>query len=323
MADLLSIKLSAGSGVTFGVDDLACAAATYLGLWEEQGLDVSWTPVRGGVAAMKAALDGEVDVSYAGLGPVINLRSQGSPCRVIVSMARGLAQNLLAQRGIKSTAELKGVSWAIDGFNALSHHMARLVVRSLGIAETEIDWRAVGPPPQRIEQLLSGKVDVALIRVEEALSLSETRGDKVHTLLGFAELKELVPTQPHGALATTEAYEKDHQEELHRVTRGMILASRALHDDFDTFKRVYDHHVTVPVADEKVRRIWQQEQDSGGFAVNGELTRRHWKQQMELYFELYPDIRRVTRDELIAENFVPAALEQIGVHPADFDQPGA
>ncbi len=38
MADLLPIKLSAGSGVTFGVDDLACAAATYLGLWEEQGL---------------------------------------------------------------------------------------------------------------------------------------------------------------------------------------------------------------------------------------------------------------------------------------------
>ena len=37
------VRLAAGSGDTFGVDDLACAAATYLGLWEDEGLDVVWT----------------------------------------------------------------------------------------------------------------------------------------------------------------------------------------------------------------------------------------------------------------------------------------
>lgn len=320
MTERLSIRLAAGSGPTFGVDDLSCAAATYLGLWSEEGLDVTWTPVFGGVAAMQAVLDGTVDASYGGLGPVIRFRAEGRPCRVVVSMARGLAQNLVAQKRIEKPDDLRGASWALDGFGALSHHMARLLVRSLGIHEAEIDWQAVGPPPQRIEKLLAGEIDVSLIRVEEAISLSLNHGDKLHNMLGFADLKGLVPVQPHGVLATTEDYVAAHPEELDRLARGMIRASRVLHEDYETFRKVYDHHVTVPVPEERVKTIWKQEHDSGGFAVNGELSLEHWQSQFDLYAELNPELRRVTREELIAGQFVTAALKNLGVHPGSFDK---
>lgn len=320
MPDRLSIRLAAGSGPTFGVDDLACAAATHLGTWADEGLDVTWTPVHGGVAAINAVLDGKVDVSYGGLGPVIKTRAEGKPVRAIVSMARGLAQNLIVQKRIKSVDDLKGVSWALDGFNALSHHMARLTVRALGIDEKDIDWQAVGPPPERIERLLNDTIDVSLIRVEEAISLSREHGDKLHNLLGFAKLKELVPTQPHGVLGTTEAYETSHPEELARLTRGMIRASRALHDDYATFRKVYDKYVTVPVPDDQIRQIWQQEHDSGGFAVNGEMSDGHWQEQMRLYRELYPDLPKVSLDDILPRTFVGDALKALGRHSGGFDK---
>ncbi len=320
MADNLPIRLAAGSGQTFGVDDLSCAAATTLGLWEEEGLDVTWIPVHGGVAAISAVLDGTVDVSYGGLGPVIKSRAEGNPVRAVVSMARGLAQNLIVQNRIESTDDLRGVSWALDGMNALSHHMARLTVRALGIDEGDIDWQVVGPPPERIERLLNGSIDVSLIRVEEAISLSIEHADKVHNLLGFAQLKELVPVQPHGVLGTSEAYEDDHREELARLTRGMIRASRSLHDDYEIFRKVYDANVTVPVPDDRVREIWQQEHDSGGFAVNGEMSDGHWVAQMNLYRELYPDLREVKQDEILPRVFVADALEALGRHDGEFDK---
>ena len=141
------IRLAAGSGPTFGVDDLACAAATHLGFWRDEGLEVSWTPVLGGVAAMQAVLDGETDVSYGGLGPVLKFRAEGAPVRIAVSMALALAQNLVVQQGIIEPSHIRGASWALDDFGALSHHMARLTVAALGIAEDEIDWQAGGPPP--------------------------------------------------------------------------------------------------------------------------------------------------------------------------------
>ena len=308
----LPIRLAAGSGPTFGVDDLSCAAATHLGLWEDEGLDVTWTPVHGGVAAMQAVMDDVVDVAYGGLGPALRFRSEGKPLKIIVSMARSLAQNLVVQKEIKSTGDLKGVSWALDGFGALSHHMARLLVKSLNIPETEIDWQAVGPPPERIERLLNGTIDVSLIRVEEAISLNADPSNTLHNLLGFAQLKDLVPVQPHGVLATSDRYVSEHSEELHRLTKGMIRASRALNDDFEAFKTVYEHNVSVKVSPEEVHKIWQQESASGGFAVNGELSLAHWQDEMRLFYDLNPELTKINRSDVISESFVEEALTTLG-----------
>ena len=116
--------------------------------------------------------------------------------------------------------------------------MARLLVKSLNIPGTEIDWQAAGPPPERIERLLHGTIDVSLIRVEEVISLNADPSITLHNLLGFAQLKDLVPVQPHGVLATSDTYVSEHSEELYRLTRRMIRASRTLHNDFDAFKNV-------------------------------------------------------------------------------------
>ncbi|MEM7567616.1 MAG: hypothetical protein AAF321_10345, partial [Pseudomonadota bacterium] len=181
-----TIRLASGAGPTFGVDDMACAAATHLGCWEELGLTVEWTPALGGIKAMGKVLAGEVDAAYGGLGPVLQLRGEGEPLRILVSMARALAQNLVVQPHITSTDALRGASWAVDGINALSHHMARSIVAALPLTEDEIDWRVVGPPPERIAALLEGSVDVSLIRVEEALALTGDASNDLHMLLGFA-----------------------------------------------------------------------------------------------------------------------------------------
>jgi ABC-type nitrate/sulfonate/bicarbonate transport system substrate-binding protein len=315
---MTSIRLARASGSAFGVDDISCAAATQLGLLKAQGLDVQWSDWRGGVAASKAALEGKVDVAYAGFGPVVALRAEAHPCRIFVSQARALAQALVVR---KAVTKLNGVTWAVDGIGALSHHMARLVVRALKIPEQEINWSAVGPPPERIKALLEGRVDASLIRTEEALALHRDHADKVRRLLDFDELKKLVPLQPHGVLMTTEAYERAHPDVLLALTKAMILASRALHDEFATFAKVAKGCIAVALSESELRLLWEREHSSGGWAVNGELTRGHWQAQLALFRDLNPAARAVTREELIAERFVPEALAAIGVHPAGFDQP--
>lgn len=311
----IALRLASGAGPTFGVDDLACAAATHLGCWAEQGLDVSWTPVHGGVAAIQAVLDGGVDASYGGLGPVLRSRAAGHPVCVIVSMARALAQNLVAQDHIRDVTQLRDKSWALDGIGALSHHMARLIVQALDIPDAEIDWQVVGPPPERIARLKAGTVDVSLIRIEEAISLDLDSGNRLHILQGFTDLKRLVPVQPHGVLATTQSFAGTNPEAMLRLATGMIQASRALNDDFDAFRKVYDRYVTVPVPPEHVRRIWEQERDSHGFAVNGDLTEAHWHRQIELFAGLNPQLPRLAPDAVIVDRYVREALKTLGVRP--------
>jgi ABC-type nitrate/sulfonate/bicarbonate transport system substrate-binding protein len=314
------VRLARASGSAFGVDDISCAAATQLGLFAAEGLEVRWSDWRGGVAASRAVLEGHADVAYAGFGPVMALRAEGHPCRIFVSQARALAQALVVQKTITSTHNLSGISWAVDGIGALSHHMARLVVRALGIAESEIKWLPVGPPPERIAALLEGRAHASLIRTEEALALHRDHGGKVHRLLDFDELKKLVPLQPHGVLMSIEAFERAQPEILRSLAKAMILASRALHDDFNVFQQVAESCIAVSLSQSELRLLWQREHASGGWAVNGEMTRGHWEAQLALYRELNPAARPVTREELIAGRFVPEALAAIGRHPAQFDQ---
>ncbi len=318
---MTQVRLARASGSAFGVDDISCAAATELGLFAAQGLAVSWSDARGGVMAARAVLDGRADAAYAGFGPVIAARAQGQPVRIFVSQARALAQALVVQEEIVEASQLRNITWAVDGIGALSHHMARLVVRALGIPESDIRWEPVGPPPERIAALLEGRVDASLIRTEEALALDRDHGDRVHRLLDFDELKKLVPLQPHGVLMTTEAYERAQPRVLLGLAKAMILASRALHDDVEVFKRVAKKCIAVDLSESELRTLWQREHDSGGWAVNGELTRAHWDAQMRLYRDLNAQSRAVTREELIAGRFVPEALASIGIHPARFDQP--
>lgn len=310
-----TIRLAAGSGPTFGVDDLACAAATFLGCWEDEGLSVEWTPAQGGLAAMRMVLAGQVDAAYGGLGPVLQLRAEGQPVRIVASMARALAQNLVVQSRLASPDRLRGAAWAVDGIGALSHHMARCIVAELGIAEDDVDWRVVGPPPERIDHLLTGQVDASLIRVEEALALTQDTSNDLQLLLGFAQLKDLVPVQPHGVLSTTEAFEHTNPETLERLTRGIITASRRLNDDFDAFRRVYDHYVSVDLVPAEIEAIWRQECASGGFAINGEMTDVHWDRQIASFARLNPHWPTVDRKTVLNRRFVGSALDGLGVRP--------
>jgi ABC-type nitrate/sulfonate/bicarbonate transport system substrate-binding protein len=290
------------------VDDIACAAASHLGLWEDAGLIVQWTPAFGGVKAMNKVLDGEVDAAYGGLGPVLQLRSQGHPLRIIASMARSLAQNLVVQKHIKSTADLKGATWAVDGIGALSHHMARSIVAKLPMTDDDIKWRVTGPPPERIAELLSGQADVSLIRVEEALALTSNPDNSLKMLLGFVDLKILVPVQPHGVLATTEAYEDAEPDKLGLLAKGIVAASQRLHEDFDAFLKTFEHYVTIKIAPKEIEKIWLQEQQSNGFAIDGEMSKSHWNKQLKAFATLNPSLPRIQFDEVLNAKFVDLAV---------------
>ena len=129
-----------------------------------------------------------------------------------------------------------------------------------------------------------------------------------------------MPLQPHGVFATTEAFERKRPDVLAALTKAMIQASRALHDDPEIFKTVVRSDVALPLNEKELHLLWQREHDSGGWAVNGELNARHWDAQLALFHELNPDARKLERREILAASFVPAALAQLGVHPADFDK---
>ncbi|CAE8637514.1 unnamed protein product [Polarella glacialis] len=309
------VKLASGAGGTFGVDDIAVAWATSGGFWKEEGLDIEWVPARGGVKVAEAVLAGEVDGGYGTWLPCVARHLEDKPLRILLSMAQSLAQNLVARKDkITSAQDLRGKRWAVDGIGALSHTLGQLIVKGLGLADGDVTWVVSGPPPQRIEALLSGDADCSLIRVEEAVALTRDHPELLHKLLPFEEILSIAPTQPHGVISATKDFVEKQPEVCAALCRGLIRASRSLHDSLDDFKEAVRQNVTerppsvgspVLVSDQEVEAIWRQEVAAGSFAVNGGLSEKHWAKQLGVYSELLSDARAAS---LSLQDFAEPAI---------------
>lgn len=327
------VRLASGAGGTFGVDDIAIAWAASGGFWASEGLEIEWTPVRGGVKAVEAVLAGDVDGGYGTWVPCVKSSLDGKPIRILASMALALAQNLVVNRTrIKSPEDLRGKRWAVDGIGALSHTLAQLIVRGLGIPDGEVEWVCAGPPPQRIEQLLNGGVDCSLVRVEEAVVLARQYPDMLVKLLSFEDILPLAPVQPHGVISVSETFVKERPDVCARLVRGLVKASRSLHDNLDDFSQAVKQNVTerpasvgprVEVSDEEVQAIWQREHDSGSFAVNGGMTTEHWQRNLRVLADLSGNdaVTSLALDGFAAPSFVAEAVAELGLHGAAHDRP--
>ncbi|MDA8870988.1 hypothetical protein N9H93_06430, partial [Rhizobiaceae bacterium] len=86
----------------------------------------------------------------------------------------------------------------------------------------------------------------------------------------------------------------------------IVTASRRLHDDFDAFLQTFEHYVTVRVTMQEIETIWRQEQQSQGFAVDGEMSKAHWDAQLKAFAALNPDLPHVAPDAVLAKQFVSA-----------------
>jgi len=313
---LTTLKLASGAGETFGVDDIAIAWAHSGGFWQREGLQIEWTPVRGGVNAAKAVLAEDVVAGYGTWLPAVKMASAGEPIQLLVSMALALAQNLVVNKNtIKCKGDLKGKKWAVDGIGALSHSLGLLICKGLGIPTEDIEWVVEGPPVERKKALLEGRVDCSLLRVEEAIAVERDHPELLVKLLGFEEIQPVAPVQPHGVLSVRSDWAADHPDECKSLVKGLILASRDLHESVDSFKKaVRDHVQHVAVTDEDIESIWKVEHDAKSFAVNGGFGCQHWEANFQMYASLNDGAEPADFQKVSVIGCVASVVEEIGAH---------
>lgn len=217
---------------------------------------------------------------------------------------------------ISNPTDLKGKKWAVDGIGALSHSLGVLICKGLGIDPADVEWVVAGPPPERKAQLLDGRSDCSLLRVEEAVALSRDHPDILCKLFGFEEIAPLAPVQPHGILSVRSDWAAENPNEAKALVKGLILASRSLHDDVENFRKAVRDHVThVQVTDEDINAIWKRETEAKSFAVNGGCGAKHWAANMEMYASLKPDQPcPKSFSEVAVPGVVEEVLKEVGLH---------
>ena len=133
-------------------------AARRLGFYEQEGLRIEM--VRSSLpTAIQAVLGGSAD--YASYGGAIGAILGGVPFKVLAVSSDKSPQYIVTRSEITSLKELVGKIVAIDDIGGAAEWAARETLARNGIPLDKVNFRRIGPPPQRFQALVAGSVDAA------------------------------------------------------------------------------------------------------------------------------------------------------------------
>src|SRR2546423_9152431 len=169
--------------ITFdGGWNLPLWAAQRQGFFEAQGLAVqlSYTPTS--VFLVTAVLEGRADIAFAGFDNVVAYQEgQGeakipdNPDLFAFIGGDGGFLAIVAAPAVKRFEDLKGKTLSVDAMTTGFAFVARELVASNALAETDVNFVRAGGTANRYRELIAGKHDATLLRTPFEL-LAKNRG---------------------------------------------------------------------------------------------------------------------------------------------------
>ena len=192
--------------------------AVHRGFFKDEGIDIE-LPRLIPAMAQNALMSG--DVQYHGLADSgLRLAARGAPIKAIFYGADRPMYYLVAQKEIRSVAELKGKRVGVSQFGGTSDLAARLVLNHFGV-EPERDALIIqiGSEGTRIAALRVGSVAAIIVPVPAVVLLKRD---------GFNEISfvgDVVEFASNG-YSTTDQRIKEHPQEVKKVLRAMYRGLR-------------------------------------------------------------------------------------------------
>jgi NitT/TauT family transport system substrate-binding protein len=140
------------------------------GFFSKNQLDLQLILIESGTTSIQALIAGETQIAQMGGGSVLSSRLAGADVVAIAGLENRLAFTLVAQKNIKSPAQLRGGRLAISRFGSASDLGARLILQRLGvIPEKEVSILQVGGTSTRLAALAKGSIEATVLTPEFSL----------------------------------------------------------------------------------------------------------------------------------------------------------
>ena len=273
--------------------------AVHRGFFKDEGIDIELLRLIPAMA-QNALLAGEVH--YHGLADSgLRLAARGAPIKAIFYGADRPMYYLVAQKEVRSVAELRGKNVGVSQFGGTSDLSARLALKHFGV-EPERDALVIqiGVEGTRVAALKVGSVEAIIVPVPAVVQLKRD-GFNVISFLG-----DVVEFASNG-YSTTEQRIKEQPQEVKKVVRAMYRGLRfSKENPEETIKIIEREWKVEPViAQESYKAIIPALNDDGiigekQLKVHFDIIRRTEKNIGEIPVEKVIDFRllREVRREL-------------------------
>jgi len=287
-------------GFAPGASSTALPLAQKKGFFREEGLEAEVIRMSSTVAAAALA-SGEAD--YAIGMSALRGAIQGLPLKVVASYIQGSTQTLVARSDIKTVSELKGRMITIGTPGGSPDRHARLMIKHFGLEpDKDVKFASGGLTEGRLARLQQGLIDATVVPVPLDLQAKK---------LGLNVLARAyeIFTYPEGGLVTTTMKIKGKPDEVKRVIRAGIKASRYIKANRDaTIQFLMDwQRIDKDIASGTYDYLSKATNESGSISEDG----------FRLMIEEIKELAKVTREVRMADvadlSILAVAQKELGI----------
>lgn len=185
-----------------------------LGFYRQEGLKTEIILARLSTGT-QAVLGGSAD--YVNHGSAIGAILRGLPMRVLLVDADKPPFFIVVRSGISTMKDLIGKTVGIDDFAGAAGMLVRSTISKSGLPVEKVNLRVIGPPPFRLQALLSGLVDAAPLNFIMSKT-AQQQGFRILVYTGdFASDVQLTAAAPIKNM-------QNSQDEIYRFIKASLKA---------------------------------------------------------------------------------------------------
>jgi ABC-type nitrate/sulfonate/bicarbonate transport system substrate-binding protein len=246
------------------------------GFFADNGVEIKITPTPGSIFQMQNLAAGKFDIAFSNYDNVVAyMEGQGEaplpepPDFFTFMGAQYGALRLVASPEIKSIAELKGKSLAVDAATTGYAFVMKKMLQKGGLGEGDYTLDRVGGTGQRAEALMQNKTAATILSSPLEI-LPESRGYP-----RLANATEAIGPYQAVSAVTRRSWAKEHRAELVGFIKGYVHALDWLSDPAHRSEAVAIYRKQIPQATEaSASKAWDVLTQSGeGFQKRAKLDR--------------------------------------------------
>jgi len=177
----------------WNISKLPMYLARDMGIFERNGLKITWTDPGSNEKLLAALKKGDADIAVVSANHVVHNNASGGAAMVLVGNTGYNYSAFLAEASIKSAADLRGKKIGSGEPGSTPDQLTRLALRKLGI-DPDKDVTLVhfdeGRNTDRVRSLLAGEVAGMMVTAEAMYELEKTgQLDRLNRLTDHKQLK--------------------------------------------------------------------------------------------------------------------------------------
>jgi len=210
------------------------------GSYQKYGLDVELIFIGAGSKMTAAILAGDIKIAQVGGVAPVSARLRGADLKIVAVAFNRLALSLIAQKDIRSVAELKGKRVAVTRFGSNTDLGIRYVLKTHGLQpDKDVAVLQFGDVPSAFAALQAGAVQGCMLSYPTTAAAKKA---------GFKELVDISDSDLEYAssnIVVTDRYLQSQRDVVRRFLMGYIEGIQRFKTDESFAKRVMGKYLRI------------------------------------------------------------------------------